>query len=356
MKGKTTKGSSANTANPPRTSASPGTIRKYMVQDSGKNSPGKQKEIKIKTPECTPRIGTRRQTVEADTHIGSSETTEVATMEPQQKKLLPTKSEMAEMFAKLEVTIKGEIGSLREEMNHMLQRVEEAETKMDKQNEEIKELKFQMEELQREQRNLRYRAEDQENRSRRKNLRIRGLPEPQGGTEDLQGVMDDIFGRMVYTPENVKKIKFERIHRIRKPAEIKGEVPRDVIARFHKYSDKEKVKENLKKNYPVKYGETKLQIFPDLAAETLARRRILKPLLEQLNAHDVHYSWGFPACLIGRKDGRSATLRFPEETAKFCDRLEVPLVEIPGWWVKTGDVEAHGIQQAWKPIFKTRKP
>lgn len=36
-----------------------------------------------------------------------------------------------------------------------------------------------------------------------------------------------------------EKIKFERIHRIRKPAEMPGEIPRDVIARFHNYKDKE---------------------------------------------------------------------------------------------------------------------
>lgn len=112
MKGKSTKGATANTTNPPRISASPGTIRKYMVHDTGKDSPGKLKETKSKTPELTPRIGTRRQVVEADIHIGSSEAVAERTMEPQQKKLLPTKGEMAEMFAKLEVTIKGEIGSL----------------------------------------------------------------------------------------------------------------------------------------------------------------------------------------------------------------------------------------------------
>lgn len=167
----------------------------------------------------------------------------------------------------------------------------------------------------------------------------------QGEKEDLQGKMDIIFGGMITAPNTSGKIKFDRVHRIRKPAEIKGDVPRDVIARFHNYNDKESVKAYMKKNIPVKYGETNLQIFADLAAETLARRRVLKPLLDQLKAHEVKYSWGFPACLNGYKEGRSATLRFPEETQTFCNRLGIPLVEVPGWWERTGNRDPNEEQQ-----------
>lgn len=79
------------TANPPRTSVSPGTIRKYMVHDSGKESPGKQMGTKSKTPECLSKIGTRRQLAEIDIHTASSKTIEEVTMEPQQKKTASNK-------------------------------------------------------------------------------------------------------------------------------------------------------------------------------------------------------------------------------------------------------------------------
>lgn len=87
-----------------------------------------------------------------------------------------------------------------------------------------------MEEIQKEQRNTLYRMEDQENRYKRKNLRIRGLPEIPGVKEELQDKMDKIFGQ-ISTPGVGSKVKFERIHRIRKPPEIAGDVRRD-IARF----------------------------------------------------------------------------------------------------------------------------
>lgn len=150
-------------------------------------------------------------------------------------------------------------------------------------------------------------------------------------------------------------MKFERIHRISNPADMAGEIQRDVIARFHNYKDKEQIREGLKTNHHVKYEETVLQIFPELASETLARRGVLKPLLEQMKIHKIQYSWGFPACLIGCKDGRSATLRFQEESVKFCKRLDWPISEIPGWWESLEKTTNMEEQQQWYPIPKKKK-
>ena len=194
---------------------------------------------------------------------------------------------------------------------------------------------------------MRYRMEDQENRNRRKNLRIRGLPDLEG--EDLQVKLDKLFGHILGKIET-EKIKFERIHRIRKPAELAAGIPRDVIARFHNFQDKEQIWQRLKTIRPVTFNETELQIFPDLATETLSRRRLLKPLLEHLKVQGIQYSWGYPACLIGKKEGRSATLRFPEEMTKFCKRLDIPLIEIPGWNEPQEKISPIPGHQTWNLI------
>lgn len=52
-----------------------------------------------------------------------------------------------------------------------------------------------------------------------------------------------------------------------------------------------------------------------------------------MRKHDIQYNWGFPAFLVGRKDGRSARLRFPEELQDFCKILELPVPDNPGWSV-----------------------
>lgn len=166
MRGKAGRGTSGI---PPRVSASPGTIKKYMTQEGVKESPGTSSGTKNKATESPQKKGSKKQLVASDNAAGGSSTPlDESIMETRQKKQLPTKDEMAEMFAKLEMSIKGEIATLHEGMNHLLQRVEVTEESLTTQGEEIKRLKAQMDEMQRDQRNLMYKIEDQENRSRRK--------------------------------------------------------------------------------------------------------------------------------------------------------------------------------------------
>lgn len=105
------------------------------------------------------------------------------------------------MFAKLESSYKGEMATLHEDLNHSLRRVESTEDQLDLQTTAIKDLKEQMAGLQKEQRDIMYRLEDQENWNRRKNLRIRGVPDTQ---EDMQIKMDKIFRQMLGLTETEK--------------------------------------------------------------------------------------------------------------------------------------------------------
>lgn len=143
MRGRPGKGAGAN---PPKVSASPGTIKKYLTQEKGKDSPGKQPGAKSKTPEATPKIGRRNHGVVTDISIHvNDETADGSEIELRQEKQLPTKDEMMEMFARLEQSIKGEKASLHGDLSQVLKRVEESEGKLDSQAAAIVELKGQME-------------------------------------------------------------------------------------------------------------------------------------------------------------------------------------------------------------------
>lgn len=168
---------------------------------------------------------------------------------------------------------------------------------MDKQAHEITKLKEQVENLQMKQRRMLYEAEDQENWSRRNNLRIRGLPEKGG----LRKVMKEVFNPLLDRPTE-ELLKIESVHSIQKPQNVPAETPRDLIVRFQFYEDKVHIWEKMKGIPSLDYEGAKLQLFADLASETLARRKFLKPLLEQLRAKNIKYSWGFAACFIGQKD------------------------------------------------------
>lgn len=107
-------------------SVSTGSIKKYMTQDGGKESPGKQSGAKSKVPEGPQKNGQRRQLRDTDTIDTSmfinKEIKEDAAVGPRQKKQLLTKGEMAEMFTRLELFIKGEMATLHDDLNQILKR------------------------------------------------------------------------------------------------------------------------------------------------------------------------------------------------------------------------------------------
>lgn len=137
----------------PSKSASPGSIKKYMTQDGDKDSPANSWGAKSKISEASQKNFLRRQPGDTDTSLYThDEIVDEPVTEARQKKELPTKGEMAEMFARLELSIKGEVATLHEDLNQILKRVEETEENLDFQAAEKKELKEQMEEIQSEQR------------------------------------------------------------------------------------------------------------------------------------------------------------------------------------------------------------
>lgn len=130
--------------------------------------------------------------------------------------------------------------------------------------------------------------------------------------------------------EITSSIRFERVHIIQKTNMSSTETARDVIA-------------------PIKFNETETFIFTDLSQETLTRRRALKPLVNQLQAKNISYRWGFPACLVAKNQGVSATLQFPEDLKEFCSKLDLPCINIENWEKRTHEWGKLSDRQ-WKKV------
>ena len=248
--------------------------------------------------------------------------------EPRMDTHIPTKVELEGMLMRLENAIRKEISVLRTDITHILERVERVETKMEKQELELNELKNQHQIMKQNQRLLQYRLEDQENRNRRKNLRIRSIKEEKG--EDLRKIMNSLFLPLLDNDPEVP-LKIERVHRLGRIREGGDKWARDIIVRFSYFEDKAEIWSKLRRKPSLSYDGSEIQVFTDLAWETLARRRSLKPLLEQMRQLNISYQWGFPACLIGNRDGVSAKLVFPEDLLGFCRKLDMPIPDLPGW-------------------------
>lgn len=167
-------------------------------------------------------------------------------------------------------------------------------------------------------------------------MRIRSVPERRG--EDLRKVIGEFFSPILgIVAEDFPNI--ERVHQVGRSEANRPNRTRDIIARFRFFEDKAKIWVNIRGKTPLQFYE--IQVFADLAPETLARRRMLEPLLDQMRIQNIKYNWGFPACLIGSKDGRSARLRFPDELGDFCKKLEIQEPSLPEWcneWKEGGAV------------------
>lgn len=239
------------------------------------------------------------------------------------------KKELAGMFHSLEKSIKKEISAVRSDMTHILTRVEETEQRQDTHDLAIKELQDTVTQLASAHRASLYKLEDLENRNRRNNIRVRGLPEATGDNDlepSIRGIFNTILGNSATAP-----LRFDRVHRALRPRNAKSDQPRDVICRLHYFEDKNAIMMKMRGLPNVDFDGAVITIFPDLSKETLDRRRALKPLLDHLRSDGITYRWGFPACLIATKNGRSHTLRFPEELPTFLQDLNLPSMELPGW-------------------------
>lgn len=187
MRGKSGRGGGA-TVKSPRRSLSPthGPMNRYVTQggdgEGATSASEKQLNTKGRQSEKKERKGHTKTLMDSSTISEMREDQELeldppTRVEQQNTVQLPTKTDVERKFAALENSLKTEMAVIHKDMGHMLTRVEEVENKTDLHAKMIEELKGEIKTLKLEHKEQAYRAEDQENRDRRKNLRIRGIPE-----------------------------------------------------------------------------------------------------------------------------------------------------------------------------------
>ncbi|OCT92681.1 hypothetical protein XELAEV_18015743mg [Xenopus laevis] len=153
--------------------------------------------------------------------------------------------------------------------------------------------------------------DDQENRSRRNNIRIKGLPES-GKPPDGDIVID-------------------RAHRELRPRDPNSDIPRDIICRIHFYNVKEALMLKARDSGFIHFESMQLKFFQDLCRNTLRQRRALKPILDLLKERSIKYSWGFPFALIVIKQGKSILIKSHKDIPYFLKALSLPPVAIENW-------------------------
>lgn len=122
-----------------------------------------------------------------------------------------TINELASMLHNLERSMKKEVFSMRSELAHVLQRVEDSKQWLDHHHTASSDLQTQVQRLAMAHHMAMYKLEDQENCNRMSNLRIRGLPETMNYdnlASTKQVILIFILGKQVNDP-----LHFNHVHR-----------------------------------------------------------------------------------------------------------------------------------------------
>uniref|UniRef100_A0A8C5QC41 Uncharacterized protein n=1 Tax=Leptobrachium leishanense TaxID=445787 RepID=A0A8C5QC41_9ANUR len=137
---------------------------------------------------------------------------------------------------------------------------------------------------------------DLEDRSRRNNIRIRGVPESIKA-ESLAGYLIDLF-HLLLPEADTAALLLDRAHRLPKPRNLDAAIPRDVLTRIHFYHIKDSLMAAMRKAPGLPEIYAGISFFLVLSAATMQRRREFLPVTKVLRNHHIPYRWGFPLKLL----------------------------------------------------------
>ncbi|CAH2296610.1 Hypothetical predicted protein [Pelobates cultripes] len=170
-------------------------------------------------------------------------------------------------------------------------------------------------------------VEDLENRSRRQNIWIRGLPEPD--TAPLQETLKVLF-RQILGQECPAEIQLDRAHRALGPQRLDSR-PRDVLCCLYAYSLKERLMAAARDSESIHFRGADVALFQDLYGLTLDARRAIRPLTTTLRDKGIAYRWGFPFSLQIRQGNTWLHVRWPEDVPRALRALHLPNIRIRNW-------------------------
>lgn len=172
--------------------------------------------------------------------------------------------------------------------------------------------------------------EDLDNRGRRKNIRVRRIPESVD-TEQITPALQRVFNTLLERPEDTA-IEFVRAHRALRARGPDNMPPRDIICCLHNFALKEDIMHKACRNDQIIFNGETIMLFHDLSQITLKNRRALRPLLEKLREKELRYTWHFPFALMVNHNRKQHTLRSQEDLPEFCQALQMDLVELLEWY------------------------
>lgn len=157
-------------------------------------------------------------------------------------------------------------------------------------------------------------VEDLISRSKRKNLRVVGIPEGTEGS-DTRLFMTRFLLEVTGDALQEQNLELERAHRSLAPKPSQGSRP--FIIRFHKYTTKELVLQWAKKNRNISYQGHPVRIFEDFSATLAKKRASFNKVKSQLYKDGIRFGLLYPARLRVTVNGLTRIFDTAEEAEHF---------------------------------------
>lgn len=209
---------------------------------------------------------------------------------------------------------KAEVGDLGERVDHIQKKIGDFaashNTLIDAHNDQSDEITW-----------LKAKVADLEDRSRRNNIKIRGVPEVILPAQVQQYAQDLMKVFLPSIPES--EMQVDRIHRLPNPSHLPDNIPRDVLMQVHFYQTKEQLMSAFHKHQqsPEKYAH--IQIFVDLSQFTMQKRKSLLPVTKALRNHNIPYRWGYPVKLAATHKANTTVINCVENGLAFLGSLDI---------------------------------
>lgn len=265
-------------------------------------------------------------------------------------KSFPTKGDLAAQIdsavARIENSLRSEMAVLQQANKDLDKRVTALEVLKEPTEDRLTRLEGEVDKLKKQNTQLFLLNDDQENRSRRNNVKVRGIPETYRPHE-LHRLVLAIFNSILEKPVDAH-IELDRVHRtpLRRGKQELG--PRDVVCRVHFFTIREEILRRAWDMGTVDWKDFKVQIFPDISKNTLAMRRMVKPLLMKINEAGAYYKWGYPFHIVVQKHQETHYVRSPKDLPDIFRFLGVEPVEVPNWLDHLGNEPPRQQRARWK--------
>ncbi|CAH2319677.1 Hypothetical predicted protein [Pelobates cultripes] len=317
-----------------------------MAQQKGKKIPERADKSGFFTARSTPNRAQGQH--EADQDGGGDDTLPLQNSPDHGN--LPVTQEILracldEMSDKLLNKIQASVTALGKDIQELGERTAHVENHMGEYEEAHNDLADHVQALEKQLTSAQLKLSDLEDRSRRQNLRAQGITESVMQA-DIPKFLTGFFKCLI--PDiPTEMILLDRAHLVAKPKFLPAEAARDTLTHLHYYHVKEAILKGARNrtNIPAKYSQ--LQIYADLSAATLQRRREFKETTETLREHKIPYRWGHPVRLIIQRNGTFTHVTTPEEGLKALKQWDLPVRKQRG---RTASPQR--LRQDWKKAKK----